>query len=251
MSGHAGDALRAWLDAKGESQRAFAMRIDMTAQWLGSVIGTGRASPELARKIEAATGGVVDASAWVDSRRKRTPVTPVFSGAYVAGASAEIARAERVIRLLTESGVAVTFDWCKHMRRVADSGGPLTREVAEQSADADLDGVKRASVVLLLEPGWAVPRFLGDRYEPVRVTTTGAWSELGAALALDIPVVVARPSTTNAAKSGTPETFVHNIFLARAALVCADDDAAIRAVVRMAIVGSLPVVDAPASEAAQ
>ncbi|MFA7295664.1 MAG: hypothetical protein WC211_00590 [Dehalococcoidia bacterium] len=64
-------------------------------------------------------------------------------------------------------------------------------------------------------------------------------------------LALARLSTTNAAKSGTPETFVHNIFLARAALVCADDDAAIRAVVRMAIVGSLPVVDAPASEAAQ
>lgn len=176
-----------------------------------------------------------------------------FRGVYVAGASAEIARAERVIRLLTESGVAVTFDWPAHMRRVEGTSTTLTREIAEQSADADLDGVKRASVVLLLEPGTFeyvyIARHGGDEYRDQQITTTGAWSELGAALALGIPVVVARPP---APRHDDPrEPFAHNIFLARAALVCADDDAAIRAVVRMAIVGSLPVVDAPASEAAQ
>lgn len=168
-------------------------------------------------------------------------------GVYVACASAEIARAERVIRLLTESGVAVTFDWPAHMRRV--EGTTLTREIAEQSADADLDGVKRASVVLLLEPGLVEKWSRGVR-EDQQIRTTGAWSEIGAALALGIPVVVARPTPPDGAEP-LVDVYVHNIFLARAALVCADDDAAIRAVVRMALVGSLPIVDAPASEAAQ
>jgi hypothetical protein len=160
---------------------------------------------------------------------------------YVAGASREIARAERVIRLLAENGVAVSFDWTAHMRAV-ESAGPLTYDVAASSARADIDAVKRASVVVLLEPGWhEVTRGEGGRriVSVERVPTTGAWGEATLAVGIGIPLVVARPPETQ------PATFAPEwqtcVFTALASLVCDDDDAAIRAVVRLALTGALPI----------
>jgi len=158
---------------------------------------------------------------------------------YVAGASAEIARAERVIRLLLESGLAVSFDWPAHMRSL--EGQPLTREIAVSSALSDIDAVKRASVVVLLEPGWTA-HYTGSRssraseYEQRRTVTTGAWGEATLAVGIGTPLVVARPALIDDA----PPEWQTCIFTALASLVCADDDAAIRAVVRMAITGTLP-----------
>lgn len=154
---------------------------------------------------------------------------------YIAGASKGIARAERVIRLLRESGVGVTFDWCAHMRAL--EGVPLTREAAVSSALTDLDAVKRARVVVLLEPGyeWA-------RAAPARVQTTGAWGELTLAVGVGVPVIVARPTLEEQIAHGVtlPPEWQTCIFTALASLVCADDDAAIRAVLHMAVTGVLP-----------
>ena len=149
---------------------------------------------------------------------------------YVAGASKEIARAERVIRLLHESGVGVTFDWCAHMRAL--EGVPLTREVAVSSALSDIDAVKRARVVVLLEPGWASPNGYVER-----ITTTGAWGEATLAVGIGVPLIVARPTLVS---KPTPPEWQTCIFAALASLVCADDDAAIRAVLHMAVTGVLP-----------
>jgi len=155
---------------------------------------------------------------------------------YVAGASRESSRAARVIGLLEESGVDVSFDWVAHM---AAEVGELTLERARVAADLDLDGVRRASLVLLLEPSFAVTHSAAG-YTRERLISSGVWAELGAALALRIPVLVARPSGVGKV-DGKATAHDACVFAALASALFVDDDTAIRAVVRYALRGVLPL----------
>lgn len=93
---------------------------------------------------------------------------------YVAGASAEIERAEHMIATLRALGVVVTHDWPARMRAM----GPehlLTRPVLADELRACLAGVRRADVLLLLEP---------------TRPSVGAWVELGYAAGLGTVEIV-------------------------------------------------------------
>jgi hypothetical protein len=156
---------------------------------------------------------------------------------YVAAASKEISRAETFIQRLRDCGVEITFDWCAHMRAV--EGREIDQTLAVMSAGADLDGVRQADLVVLLEPGWQVGTEHGVPTQ-LRVLTTGAWGEAAVAIALNTPLVVSRPVEPPNRKS--PKVFDHCIFLALADLVCEGDDAALRAVLHLALRGELPGV---------
>ena len=87
---------------------------------------------------------------------------------YVAGASAQIELIEIFIAKLKEAGWKITFDWTAKVREVGNASpdDPMIRRAA---ALADLDGVRRAEVLWLVQPD-------------ATSTSTGAWVELGAAL---------------------------------------------------------------------
>jgi hypothetical protein len=90
---------------------------------------------------------------------------------YVAGAGAEIERAERAILELVRLGHEITHDWTLDVRRAmrARTGdGDLSDDRARKIAGLDLDGVRDAAVVLFLAP----PAGRG----------AGCWVELGYAL---------------------------------------------------------------------
>lgn len=76
--------------------------------------------------------------------------------AYVIGSSAEIDRAERAIAALHERGVDVTHDWTRDIRRAREHGhasdSSLCLPEQRMHADADLYGIERADVLLLLWP---------------------------------------------------------------------------------------------------
>ena len=89
---------------------------------------------------------------------------------YVAGASAELERCERVIAALRAGGCTITADWTPemrgdHARGISDA--QLDDHEARRRAETDLDAVEDADVVLLLAPETA---------------TRGAWFETGYAL---------------------------------------------------------------------
>jgi nucleoside 2-deoxyribosyltransferase len=94
---------------------------------------------------------------------------------YVAGASAEIERARRVIAMLRELGIEIAHDWPK---MIEDHGGRanlgLTYDERENVVGACLGGVRKAELVLFLVP-----------YAP----TVGAWVEIGHADALGKRIV--------------------------------------------------------------
>ena len=89
---------------------------------------------------------------------------------YVAGSSAELDRCERVISALRAGGCTITFDWAAQMREFAARGlcdAALDDHEARRCAEADLNAIVDADVVLLLAPE-----------QPTR----GAWVEFGYAL---------------------------------------------------------------------
>lgn len=102
---------------------------------------------------------------------------------YVAGASVE--RAERAIpaiRMLREAGVAITHDWTVDIDEAAgaaNSDADVPEEVRHRCAMEDARGVSTADYVLLLAPN--------ER------GSSGAWVELGLAIGLGVPVLVAGP----------------------------------------------------------
>lgn len=100
---------------------------------------------------------------------------------YVAGASDEVARAERAIARLRGLGVEITHDWTPDVRAVAErAAGPLSLEDQErlERARVDVEAVRRADLVLFLAP------------DPPLATTGGGF-EIGVAYILGKPVVVA------------------------------------------------------------
>lgn len=93
---------------------------------------------------------------------------------YVAGASDELERAQRAIDFIRSIGWTITHDWVADVRRVRVEGGradaDLTSDEMRELAAADLAAVQGAELVWLLVPN---------------TPSTGAWVELGYALALN------------------------------------------------------------------
>ena len=106
------------------------------------------------------------------TNKKRTTV-------YVAGASAERAkRAKPVMAALSRAGYVITHDWTEavDMHGANNEHGQLTPADLEECAIADFYGVKTADIVVLLSP---------------EGPSTGAWAELGMALAFRCQVLIA------------------------------------------------------------
>jgi nucleoside 2-deoxyribosyltransferase len=88
---------------------------------------------------------------------------------YVATYSFPIEWAEGWMAKVRESGHRITFDWTVPVRE-AGSGSPDDAGIRRAAALADLRGVESADVVWLIQP-------------EATSTSTGAWVELGFALA--------------------------------------------------------------------
>lgn len=89
---------------------------------------------------------------------------------YIAAASAEIARAERVAAKLTSAGIEVTSSWMANVRKVgAANPRDASREQRRAWANGCLAEVAKSDVVLLLMP-------------PIGTETIGAYWEAGFAL---------------------------------------------------------------------
>lgn len=73
---------------------------------------------------------------------------------YIAGASVEIARAERAIKAVRELGSTITHDWTISVRANGGPGkeGKLSREEQAKFASEDLSGVERCELFWYLLP---------------------------------------------------------------------------------------------------
>lgn len=107
---------------------------------------------------------------------------PCGLAVYVAGPSAEIARCEAMIEALRAEGIRVTHDWPAVMRGHARPDGELEPSILAAEAEADLEGVRSADLVIVLTH---------ERWTAGPGTSAGAMLEAGAALGLGIPVLVA------------------------------------------------------------
>lgn len=101
---------------------------------------------------------------------------------YVAGPSAEIARCETMIEALRAEGIRVTHAWPAVMRGHARPDGELEPSILAAEAEADLEGVRSADLVIVLTH---------ERWTVGPGTSAGAMLEAGAAFGLGIPVLVA------------------------------------------------------------
>jgi nucleoside 2-deoxyribosyltransferase len=98
---------------------------------------------------------------------------------YVAASSRELPRVRRVMSELRAAGYVITHDWVPGVEAAMERG--ITEAKADDThafaaAHADLQGVADANCLVFLAP---------------TESSKMAWSELGYALALNIPVVVA------------------------------------------------------------
>jgi len=89
---------------------------------------------------------------------------------YVAGASAEMARAESMIAVLRGNGFEVPFDWTEPVKRHGHAND-VSPTVADAESTNALRHVENVDAVVCLVP-------------PVGVDTIGLWVELGVAFAL-------------------------------------------------------------------
>ncbi len=96
---------------------------------------------------------------------------------YIAGASAEPERVQRAMDASRKLGLEVTLDWLAAIR-AAGAATPSDANVRRACALADLQAIDRADVVWLLAPENA---------------STGAWVELGYAIALRSDRSLLRP----------------------------------------------------------
>lgn len=97
---------------------------------------------------------------------------------YVAGASSERnERAKPVIAALEAAGYVITHDWTKSvdMHGANNEAKTLTKEALAACAIDDVEGVASADVFVLLAP---------------QGPSTGAWVELGVALAVGCDIYV-------------------------------------------------------------
>lgn len=80
-----------------------------------------------------------------------------------------------MMRLLQDRGIEITVNWVDHVHAAGSANRGLSPQVRRDAAEMDLLGVECADMVVLLVPPDGVP-------------TSGAWVEIGYALALQIPV---------------------------------------------------------------
>lgn len=113
---------------------------------------------------------------------------------YVAGASAEWKRADRFMRALESLGHEITFDWTRPFAE-GSSNQDLTRNLAEKFARKDAMGVAEALLIILVPPRG--------------ISTTGAWTELGIALGMQMAEAGGRIFVS----AEQPEWWKTNIFL--------------------------------------
>jgi hypothetical protein len=84
---------------------------------------------------------------------------------YVAGASKEPERVQRMLDALRQAEHTISFDWLEHIR--ASGGNALpSGDFRRESSRLDLQGIEESDLFLLLHPAKGV-------------VTTGAWFELG------------------------------------------------------------------------
>ncbi len=98
---------------------------------------------------------------------------------YIAGASVELARAERLASQAYSLGwdVSGTSEWVHDVRIWGPDGSDIPAKISEDRAARDMLNVRCAEVFWLLAP-------------PRGVTTRGAWVELGVALSAHGEVIV-------------------------------------------------------------
>lgn len=95
---------------------------------------------------------------------------------YVASAFQDFERTRAAHKALRDAGITVTHDWTQYVERYPNDDAPDAEKPVH--AKEDVDGVRSADVVLVLTP-------------EDKTRGAGVWIEMGAALALDIPVVIA------------------------------------------------------------
>jgi hypothetical protein len=96
---------------------------------------------------------------------------------YVAAGSSEIPRAQSVMNEIRKMGFTITHDWTVPVLKYGPMGAPP--DVLREEAAHDADGVATAALFVLLAP--AGP-------------STGAWWELGLAMAQGTPVLMSGES---------------------------------------------------------
>jgi nucleoside 2-deoxyribosyltransferase len=102
---------------------------------------------------------------------------------YVAGGSVE--RAERtvpMIRALRQEGIEITWDWTIVMDKhtaAPYSDDQVPESVRRRCTELDINGVRQADFLLLLAPN--------------QRGSSGAWVELGLAIAWGLPIIVCGP----------------------------------------------------------
>jgi hypothetical protein len=102
---------------------------------------------------------------------------------YVAGASAEILRAEAFVKRLRAAGFEITFDWPAMIRSVGSANGGLTDDQRNDASYHALAGVDECEVLVLLVP---------------EKPSIGCWVELGYAFqgCIDTLLYVGDPERT-------------------------------------------------------
>lgn len=99
---------------------------------------------------------------------------------YVAGASAERERVRRAMDAVRAEGWHLTLDWLAVIDAAGAANEGLDDRTRFLAAHEDLQAIRHADVVWLLAP---------------EAQSTGAWVELGYALAQYLPVVVSGPAS--------------------------------------------------------
>lgn len=94
---------------------------------------------------------------------------------YVSGPSRDLERCERAIALCIELGAEITYDWTVGFQDALQKNDPDDHAAR---ALADLDGIRTADVVILLDSNSTSPR---------------RWVEVGGALILGTPVIASVP----------------------------------------------------------
>lgn len=123
-----------------------------------------------------------DTQAWPEPGQLALPGVPLDEAIplYLAGASAEADRVQRAMDLVrSHPGLRLTQDWLEAIRKDGGGNESLHPQLRRLRASEDLDGVRQARIMWLLAP---------DNQ------STGAWVELGYALALGVMVVVSGPA---------------------------------------------------------
>lgn len=104
---------------------------------------------------------------------------------YIAGASAELERAQHWIAACRKIGIHITYDWTKDVQQQGPSAAALSKYDRRRAAYLDRRAINKADCVWLLAP-------------PFDVNSTGCWWELSwaQAMAADYGPIVSGPGAS-------------------------------------------------------